>query len=66
MVSGADHHGRTLRDGRRAPAGYPSELRTDLLQLSQATCRLGEPELSPSRFFGGGGVEWRYLRCELQ
>ena len=66
MVPGADNHGRTLRDGRRASAGHPSEPRTKLLQPSQATWRLYEPEVPPPRFFGGGLVGRRYLRSQLQ
>ena len=66
MVPGADNHGRTLRDGRRTPAGHPSEPRTELLQPPQATWRLGEPGLSLSRFIGCGLVEGLYLRRELQ
>ena len=65
MVSGADHHGRTLRDGGRAPACHPSEPRTEILQPTQASWRFGEPEVSPSRFFGCGLVGRRYLRRQF-
>ena len=65
MVPGADNYGRTLRDGWRALAGHPREPHTELLQLSQAARRLGEPGVSSSCCSLSGLVGRRYLGCEL-
>ena len=66
MVSGTDNYGRVLGDGRRALTCHPGEPLTENLQTSQTTRRLGEPEVSPSRFFSGGLVGRRYFLGELQ
>jgi hypothetical protein len=60
VVPGADDHCRALREGR-ALTCHPGEPLTENLQTSQTTRRLGEPEVSPSRFFGGGLVGRRYF-----
>jgi len=65
MIPCTNNHGRALWDGWRALAGRSREPRAKLLQSSQAARRLGEPEVSPSRFFRSGLVGWRYLRCEF-
>jgi hypothetical protein len=65
VVAGADDYCGALGDGR-ALTCHPSEPRTELLQPSQAAWRFGEPEVPPTRFFGGGLVGWRYSLGELQ
>jgi hypothetical protein len=66
MVPGTDHYRRILRDGRRTHFRYPGEPRSQFLQPSQATRRLGQPEVQPSGLPDGGLADRRYLRHELQ
>jgi hypothetical protein len=66
VVSGTNNHGSALGDRGRTLTGHPREPRTKLLQPSQATRWFGEPEMSPSRFFGAGLVGRRYPRRKLR
>jgi hypothetical protein len=66
MVPDAYNHGGVPRDGRRALACHPRKPRTELLQPSQAKGRFGEPEVSPSCFFGSDPVVRRYLRRKFR